>query len=372
MLPAVAALSSVPLQHIPNSLDSITRFNRKIERIQSDAQSLAAVAGTGSVTLNDYSDAQYYGQISLGTPAQNFNVVFDTGSSNLWVPGDKCTDSACKTHTTFKPSKSSTYKANSSYTFAIQYGTGALEGTYASDVLNIGGLTIQNQGFAVSTKEPGTTFAVAKFDGILGLGYDRIAVNQTVPPFYNAIAQKAVASPVFGVYLGNTKTAIGGELTLGGYNSARFTGNLQYFPVRRKGYWEIALNNVTLGTDQILSAPLGAAIDTGTSLIVVPTATATAINKKIGATKGFTGQYTVSCSKLSSLPNLTLTFGNVDFTLAPKDYILNIQGICLSGFTGLDIPAPTGPLWIVGDVFLRKFYSVYDLGKDQVGFAKAV
>ncbi|KAJ2582950.1 aspartic proteinase precursor, partial [Coemansia sp. RSA 1836] len=95
------------------------------------------------------------------------------------------------------------------------------------------------------------------------------------------------------------------------------------------------------------------------------------INKAIGAKKNFAGQYIVDCKLVPSLPPFTLQMGGKDYVLDAEDYVLNVQGQCISGFMGMDIPEPLGPIWIIGDVFLRKFYSVYDLGKNRVGFAKA-
>lgn len=94
-------------------------------------------------------------------------------------------------------------------------------------------------------------------------------------------------------------------------------------------------------------------------------------NKAIGAKKGYNGQYSVDCSKRDSLPDLTFKLTGHDFTIDAYDYVLDVQGSCISAFMGMDIPEPAGPLVILGDAFLRKWYSVYDLGNSAVGLAKS-
>lgn len=138
------------------------------------------------VALTDFMNAQYFGEIQLGTPPQNFKVVFDTGSSNLWVPSTRCNDIACWLHSRYDATKSGTHVKNET-AFAIQYGTGSLEGVISQDTLRIGDLQVQNQGFAEATKEPGFTFALGRFDGIFGLGFDTISVDHVVPPLYHLV-----------------------------------------------------------------------------------------------------------------------------------------------------------------------------------------
>ena len=94
-------------------------------------------------------------------------------------------------------------------------------------------------------------------------------------------------------------------------------------------------------------------------------------NKEIGAKKGYNGQYTVDCNKRDELPDMSFTLTGHNFTIGPYDYILEVQGSCISSFFGMDIPEPAGPLAILGDAFLRKWYSVYDLGTNSVGLALA-
>lgn len=281
----------------------------------------------------------------------------------------KCTSIACFLHTKYDSGASSTYKANGTE-FKIQYGSGSMEGFVSNDVLSIGDLPIKKQDFAEAVKEPGLAFAFGRFDGILGLAYDTISVNHITPPFYNMINQGLIDEPVFSFRIGASESD-GGEAIFGGIDRAAYIGDIDYVPVRRKAYWEVELEKVSFGGDELELEQTGAAIDTGTSLIVVPTDIAEMLNAQIGATKSWNGQYQIDCAKVPGLPSLSFTFGGKAYPLQGSDYILELQGTCISAFTGMDINLPGGSLWIIGDVFLRKYYTVYDLGRDAVGFALA-
>jgi len=329
-----------------------------------------AKAGHG-LPLTNFLNAQYYATVTIGTPPQEFKVVLDTGSSDLWVPSSKCTSIACFLHAKYDSSTSSTYKQNGS-AFEIPYGSGSLSGFVSSDLLDFAGMEIKGQLFAEATEEPGLAFAFGRFDGILGLGYDTISVNHITPPFYELINHKLIDDKVFAFYLGDTnKGDEGGEAVFGGYDEAHYTGEITWLPVRRRGYWEIGLDSFSFGKDTLELENTGAAIDTGTSLIALPSDIAELLNKEIGAKKSWNGAYTVDCEKVASLPDITFTFSGYNFSLPATDYIMNAQGTCISSFQGLDIPPPLGPIWIIGDTFLRKYYSIYDLGKDRVGLATA-
>ena len=346
-----------------------------------------------------YANAQLtyedFAEINLGVPPQSFKVVLDTGSSNLWVPSSGCGSIACYLHSTYDSSASSTYKANGTE-FFIQYGSGSLKGFVSQDVLTIGGLEIKQQDFAEATEEPGLAFAFGRFDGILGLGYDTISVKRIVPPFYNMLDQHLLDEPVFSFYLGNTDQE--SEAVFGGIDKSRYTGEITWIPLRRKAYWEVDLEEFCYD-DECISfessdpgrSSTGAILDTGTSLIALPSDLAEIVNRQMGAKKGYNGQYTIECDKRDSLPDVKFKLGKNVFSITPDDYILDIQGSCISSFMGMgkferlgvynvfsnslslliDIPPPAGPLIILGDAFLRRWYSVYDLGRDRVGLARS-
>jgi len=328
----------------------------------------AHASGNHPVPISNFMNAQYFSEIEIGTPPQTFKVVLDTGSSNLWVPSSECGSIACYLHNKYDSTASSTYKKNGT-SFEIQYGSGSLSGFVSQDTMAIGDLKIKGQDFAEATNEPGLAFAFGRFDGILGLGYDTISVNGIVPPFYKMVEQKLLDEPVFSFALGDTNGE--SEVIFGGVNKDAYEGKITTLPLRRKAYWEVDFDSIALGDDVAELENTGIILDTGTSLIALPSQLAEMLNAQIGAKKGYNGQYSIDCAKRDSLPDVSFGLAGHNFTIGPYDYILEVSGSCISTFFGMDIPAPAGPLAILGDAFLRRWYSIYDAGANTVGLAKA-
>jgi len=326
------------------------------------------------IVISDYMNAQYYGPISIGSPSQEFEVIYDTGSSNLWVPSKKCV--FC-THKKYDSSQSSTYVANGTK-FAIEYGSGSVLGFLSGDDVGMGNLTIQTQTFAEVTSEPGIAFLFGKFDGICGLAFQSISVDGVVPPFVSMVNQKLLDEPIFSVFLSNGDGSDGSELLLGGMDSNKYTGDLYYEPLISESYWEIGLADVQMGGQSVTAARKGV-VDTGTSILAGPVDDVKAIAKSVGAEPVVMNpnEYTIDCSLVDQLPILSFVLASGrSFNLTGPEYVDVIsQGgtqMCLFGMTGIDIPSPRGPLWIMGDIFIRKFYTVFDYGQERVGFATAV
>ncbi|KAM8824068.1 napsin-A [Synchiropus picturatus] len=327
-------------------------------------------------TLTNFMDAQYYGTIGIGTPAQDFTVLFDTGSSNLWVPSIHCSflDIACWLHRRYNSNKSSTYVQNGTK-FAIQYGRGSLEGFISGDTVTVAGLSVAGQQFGEAVKQPGITFAVARFDGVLGMGYPSIAVDNVTPVFDSAMAAKLLPQNVFSFYISrDPAAAVGGELMLGGTDPQYYTGALHYVNVTRKAYWQVQMDGVEVGAQlSLCKAGCQAIVDTGTSLIVGPSEEVRALQKAVGALPLVMGEYMIDCKKIPTLPVVSFNIGGKMFNLTGEDYVMKESqmgvSICLSGFMAMDIPPPAGPLWILGDVFIGRYYTVFDRDTDRVGFA---
>ncbi|XP_078098297.1 gastricsin-like isoform X2 [Mustelus asterias] len=324
----------------------------------------------GDEPLLNSMNSFYYGSITVGTPPQSFTVLFDTGSSNLWVPSIYCRSQSCDNHAKFNPTRSSTFTTNGQ-TFRLAYGSGDLSGYFGYDTVNVAGISIRGQELGLSENEPGTNFYYAPFDGILGLGYPALSEGGAIPAFDSMLKDNLLEQPLFSVYLGSQD---GGEVVFGGIDNSLYRGQIYWAPVIQEEYWTIAIEGVKFnGRNTFCYQGCQAIVDTGTSQITVPHEYLGPLLREIGAYEDQNGEFAVNCNNIGNMPSLTFVISGVEFTIPPSVYILQNNGYCTAGFEPTYLPPPTqyGPLWILGDVFLGAFYSVFDRGNNRIGFATA-
>jgi len=325
--------------------------------------------GGDSVPISDYQNAQFYGPIKIG--GQTFKVIFDTGSANVWVPGKKCGFLTCWAHPRFHEEKSKTFERDGRE-YKVQYGSGPVEGVFGKDTVTVGSIDVKGQLFAEVTKVSfgplNVAFAAGKFDGLMGLGFKSISQYQIPTPFEAMIEQKLIDEPVFAFYLQQDPSQAG-ELVFGGIDRSHFSGELVDVPLTSETYWQVSLDAMSFGGQAVISSAQKAIIDSGTSLLAGPKEQVAALAQKVGATSVAGKEYVVDCAKKASLPALSVTLGGHEFTLTADDYLLQVSGQCLFAFTGIDVPPPHGPLWIMGDVFMRKYYCVFDYGNKRMRIA---
>ncbi|XP_028309572.1 renin isoform X1 [Gouania willdenowi] len=374
------SLKRIALKRMPSIRETLQDMGVSVEQVLTElAQKGSTDTNNGTVPtpLTNYLDSQYFGEISIGSPAQMFNVVFDTGSANLWVPSQSCSpfSTACFTHNRYDASKSHTYLENGTG-FSIQYASGNIRGFLSEDVVVVGGIPVV-QVFAEATSLSAMPFIFAKFDGVLGMGYPNVAIDGIMPVFDRIMSQQVLKEEVFSVYYSrDPKHLPGGELVLGGTDPNYYTGGFNYLDTREMGKWEVMMKGVSVGMEMMFCAEgCTAVIDTGSSFITGPASSVSMLMKTIGAQQDESG-YKVDCETVKSLPSVTFLLGGQEYSLTQEDYILwhsQIEGdVCIVTFRGLDVPPPTGPIWILGANFIARYYTEFDRQNNRIGFATAV
>ncbi|GJJ73724.1 hypothetical protein EMPS_06082 [Entomortierella parvispora] len=319
-------------------------------------------------TLTDVArDIQYYAEVEIGSNDQKFRLDFDTGSSDLWVPDSTCTTK----RVTFNRATSTSFKSVKGK-FQISYGDGSnVQGIMGQDRVNLAGLTIENQTIGLANTES-TSFSNDVVDGILGLAYNSIScVPGTLTPMDNLIQQKLIQSPCFSVWLGRSTEGGGGEYRFGGYDTDRFDGELTWVPVTLKRYWQVQCDGLFFG-DQDLNQKSDVIIDTGTTLVIVPTPVAQAIHAQIPGSlyDDEHGWIIPNTAANAALSGIQFVLGGVKFDVVMKDIlresVQDKRGYVYSGIASND----QIPIWILGDVFIKQNYCVFDKGQDRIGIAQ--
>lgn len=297
LLALVSAVQEIPMRHrtrTPREAKLFVEYMNKSPAMMNVQRVLARLFPSANapniyaypeVKIINYLDAQYYGEISIGTPPQTFGVVFDTGSSNLWVPSKECRISpACYLHKYFDSAKSSTYKYNGT-AFNITYGSGGVVGFIGQDNTIVAGLTAKNSLFGQVTRLEGISFLASKFDGILGMAWPQISVLGCPLIFDLLYQQGQVEGNSFSFYLTKKAGEAGSALVLGGVNPKYAAGDFKYYQLKMKNYWSLEMSDVIFnGTSYKVGNLLGI-IDTGTSVIVGPTKVVEQMTKAFGPGK---------------------------------------------------------------------------------------
>ncbi|KAJ3344248.1 hypothetical protein HDU93_000038 [Gonapodya sp. JEL0774] len=343
----------------------------RARRKYSDKLSVADGSGTSALTkrqstivLTDDNDVSYYGTITLGTPAQQFNVLFGITGTNTTA------------------------------TAVLQYGSGTLAGVVGTDTLRIGSVALSGTTFIRASSAQaaaGTGGFPTVYDGILGLGYEAkeaTGLNLTTP-FTALVQSNVLPQPIVSLYLnttvvGNTITQTnpqGGLITFGGFNQALVgRGGFTWNKVVTKGYWEIALTSVVLGSNTTVystssvGATTTAVIDSGTSYILAPTShvqrLAAAVNATRAGTQLGSGTYTMDCAAAENMPDLTIKFASSTVTIPGADLVIQDASVAPPACYMLVLDFGTeSQFWLFGQVLLRKSYTVFSRGNDTVGFA---
>jgi hypothetical protein len=312
----------------------------------------------------------YWGTVKMGTPAQEFKVIFDTGSGNLILPAKSCEMPGCKPHKKYDPSSSHTaamvVNEKGEGSTEISFGTGDISGDYYKDQFCIADNLCTEVRFVAATSQSPEPFSETPFDGILGLGFKDLSMGEHFNIVDDLNDAGMMPGNQFAVFLTDDGAS---EITFGGYKPENIASDIVWANVVRESYWQVAVEDITFDGKDTGLCPGGCqvAVDTGTSMLAGPSDLVDKLSSKLGAKE--------DCSNMASLPNIGFRIGDRILNLSPDDYMDQGEGNCDFSLMSLDVPPPKGPLFIFGDPFLRRFVTIYDRGsnggKARVGFAVA-
>ena len=324
----------------------------------------------GKLKVANFMTTQYFAPVSIGNPPQSFSMVIDTGSSNLWVYSKACRDYACAGKAQFNVELSNTAKGVDGPDMTIRYGGGFIKAHLVQDVVRLGGDLEVKQVFG-TTYHAGGQFG--RSDGIMGLAMPALATPGTVNLVDNLMLHsKLKTNPIFSLFLSNKAGDEMSELQFGAINRDLVKGPLkEYKLINANDYWAIEMDDIEIGgkrmnaCDQFEGGKCKLVLDSGTSFMTTPRSfLQSAIQRNIRASS--------NCENVDDLADIAYIIKGDRYSLSPKDYALNLNGRCATGIVSLDVPSPRGPLFIAGDIFLRKYYSVYNRENlsVQLGLAK--
>lgn len=354
------------------------------------------------------SKTAYFGKMSIGegAHAQDFSMIFDTGSGHVIVPSSRCSSPTCKAHRRYNSKASPTARdinfdggriesADDRDEVEVGFGTGEVTGQFAKDTVCLGGSEapggvarcVKSMSVVMAVEMSEQPFSSFAFDGVMGLGLNALSLTPEYNFFGSMATQGLIAAPQFGFFLASGDDEVS-EISFGGHNKARVNTGLNWAEVASPelGYWQVKVKAVRVGGKKLDYCNKGecrAMIDTGTSHLGVPAMIMDDLKTSLSSLHPGDNPGAVDCRQASG-PNVEIDLGHFTITLRSKDYAKpkallsgggggNSSIACRPNLMSVGLPAPLGPnLFILGEPVLRRYYTVFDWGKKQVGFGEAV
>lgn len=372
-------LSPSKVYRIPLEKQEYTIDEKKelIKTLHQQRSITSFVESKSAIHLKNFSNTQYVGKIGIGTPPQWLDVIFDTGSGNFFVNSKLCKDRSCKSRKAFDHNKSETHKEIGD-SLEVGFATGRITGVICEDVVKISGVKLDSQHFAEVTDEDGSVFMDGKFSGLMGLGFKDLAAEGTEPIFDRIVSSGMLEWNVFSFFF-SLDYSESSELLLGGVDNDHYEGEIHWIPLTEDpSYWTVWVEDIRLGDKSLgfCKRKCKAAIDTGTTLLSAPSKHLDTLFEQLSG----------DCTNFMEYPDLVYVIDGKEYRIPPKNYVLTTNGRnrddnpgkhsdeiegCTLAFMALDLDPPKGPLWILGDIFLNSYYSIFDRDRMAIGLALA-
>lgn len=356
----------------------------------------------------------YFGTIFVGGPVpQEFSVVFDTGSGHVVLPSSECSSPTCLIHRRYSRQESSSSRdidyngqlikeGDARDAITIAFGTGEVSGEFVEDKIclpqpddedsilegspKVASNDCVDMRVVAATEMTQEPFQSFSFDGVMGLGLDGLALAPEFSFFSRMVKQGQLGAPEFAVFLAEHEDDES-EITFGGYNPAHLQGDITWTPVAMPelGHWQVEVLGVRIGNVNVpwcnSTDKCRAVVDTGTSLLAAPKDFQPEFQELLG-TEIPKGQNTCKGQILTKnllefdlAGGFTVSLAVEDLAHAPLDIQANSsessRSMCVPAIMPLGLPEPLGPnLFILGEPVLRKYYTLYNWEKKEIGFGR--
>lgn len=311
--------------------------------------------------IDDNRDVRYFMDMYFGSNKQKVQVEIDTGSSDLWVH-DEIYGPSYEGY--FKQSESDTFNYINEK-FEIHYFDGsACYGQFGTDNVALeDGTVVKDFQFAVVNKATdGGTPAI--------FGISRKVQENAKHQYdnfpYALVTQGIIDKPAYSIYM-SKEGGDKGLVLFGGIDKKKYEGSLVSFPISDDYFCDITLESLDVdGKEYSLSK--SAMLDTGTSWNFFPDEIVDDISDRLGAKINDDGDRVIDCNQPTD-KYITFNFGTQEIQLTYADFVVRpFKNGCLAGISYWN---PKNGI-ILGDVFLRRTYTVYDFESDTISIAQAV